>query len=230
MSGLSGHGFAPNLQLREADFTQPLDHRQAQSISPSLSRLLDTVRAIRASAEHLDVEASNHWSQQSTESLSHLTERLISDLLPCLAATELVVTPHLEVDVRNALNDAHQRIRQLAERLSIVRDAMSRSRGRSGTRPIHDALLTLRKSLDEVESLERAALCQLESSFSESELPLLAESLETAAAEARAHIVVITQPEPAPTDAYVLRKRPDLNRAYAKSLLDLDRPPRRGDQ
>lgn len=195
-----------------------------------LARLLDTVRAIRASAERLDLEASNHWTQQSTESFSHLTERLVSDLLPWLAASESVLAPHLEGDLRNALRDAHRKIRQLAERLSIVSDAMSRSRGRSATRPVHEALLALRESLNEVESLHQAALCRLEASLSENELAQLAESLETATADARAHIVLITQPEPAPTDAYVLRKRPDLNRAYAKSLLDLEQAAQRRNQ
>ena len=218
------------MQVRVADFTQSLDHGQPQSISPRLGRSFDTVRAIRAMAGRLDLETSNHWTEHSTEFLSRLTERLVSDLLPRLSATDSVLTPHLEADLPDALRDAHRRIRQLAERLSMVSEVMSRSRGRSGTRPVHDAILALRKSLDEVESLHRAALCQLESSLSESELAKLAESLETATAEAREHIVLITQPEPAPTDAYVLRKRPDLNRAYAKSLLDLEQGSQRSDQ
>ena len=210
---------------------QSLDHSQPRFTPSTLGRLLDAVRTIRASAEHLDVGTSNRWTQQSTESLSRLSERLVSDLLPCLAATESVLTaPHLEVDLRSALRDAHLKIRQLAERLSMVSEAMSRSRGRPDMRPVHDALLALRKSLDEVESLHQAALCRLEASLSENELAQLAESLEIATAEARGHIVLITQPEPAPTDAYVLRKRPDLDRAYAKSLLDLEQGSQRTDQ
>ena len=181
------------------------------------------MRAIRASAEHLDVETSNHWTQHSTDSLSGLTEGLVSEVLPRLAATESVLIPHLETDLSNALRDAYQEIRQLAERLSIVSEAMSRSRGRSGTKPVHGALLALRRSLEEVESLDQAALCRLEASLPESELAKLAESLQTATAEARAHIVLVTQPEPAPTDAYVLRKRPDLDRAYATNLNAVDR-------
>lgn len=202
---------------------QSLDRSQLKFTPSTLEGLLDPARAIRALAGHLDVEASNHWTQQSTESLSRLTERLVSDLLPCLAATESVLTPHLETDLSNLLRDAHQKIRRLAERLSIVSEAMSRSRGRTGKRPVHDTLLALRKSLDEIESIDRAALCRLESSLSESELASLAESLETATAEARAHIVLVTQPEPAPTDAYVLRKRPDLDRAYATNLNAIER-------
>lgn len=202
---------------------QSLGRSQPKFTPSTLGGLLEPARAIRLSAEHLDVETSNQWTRQSTESLSGLTERLVSDLLPRLAAAESVLTPHLETDLNNLLRDAHQKIRQLAERLSIVSEAMSRSRGRSGKRPVHDALLALRKSLDEVESIDRAALCQLESSLSESELAKLAESLETATAEARAHIVLVTQPEPAPTDAYVLRKRPDLDRAYATNLNAVER-------
>lgn len=182
---------------------------------------------MRASAEHLDVETSDHWTQQSTESLSRLTERLVSDLLPGLAATESVLIPHLETDLGKRLRDAHQTIRQLAERLSIVSEAMSRGRDRSSTRPVHDALVALRKSLDELASLHQAALRQLESSLPETELAKLAEALETAAAEARAHIVLVTQPEPAPTDSYVLRRRPDLDRAYATNLDALERSSRR---
>lgn len=179
---------------------------------------------------HLDGETSNHWTRQSTESLSRLTERLVSDLLPGLLATDSVFIPHLETDLSNSLRDVHQGIRQLAERLSIVSEAMSRSRGRAATRPVHDALLALRKSLDEVESLHQAALCRLETSLPENDLAQLAKSLETATAEARAQVVLITQPEPATTDAYVLRKRPDLNRAYARSLLDLEQAQQRIDQ
>lgn len=202
---------------------QSRDRSQSGLTPPTLRGLLDRARAIRASAEHLDAETSNRWTPQSTESLSRLSERLVSDLLPCLAASESVLTPHLETDLTNLLRDAHHRIRQLVERLSIVSEAMSRSRGRYGARPVHDALLELRRSMDEVESLHRAALCQLESSLSESELAKLAESFRTATVEARAHIVLVTQPEPAPTDAYVLRKRPDLNRAYATNLDAVER-------
>ncbi len=172
----------------------------------------------------------NHWTPLSTESLSRLTDSLVSDLLPGLAAAEAVLTPHLETGPGNLLRDAHRKIRQLAERLSMVSDAMSRSRGRSGTRPVRDALLALTKSLSEVESVDRTVVCQLESSLSESELARLAESLATATAQARGDIMLITQPEPAPTDAYVLRKRSDLNRAYAKSLLDLEQASHRTDQ
>lgn len=68
------------------------------------------------------------------------------------------------------------------KRLSIVSEAMSRSRGPSGQRPVHDAFLALRKSLDEVDSIDRAALCQLESSLSEGELAKLVESLAAASA------------------------------------------------
>lgn len=209
---------------------QSRDCNQPRFTPSTLGGLIDTAHAIRISAEHLDAETSNHWRQQSTESLSHLTERLVSDLLPCLAASESVLTPHLESDLTNGLRDAHREIRQLTERLSIVSEAMSRSRGRSGARAVHGALLALRDSLDEVESLDQAALCQLESSLSETELTELAESMETATVEARAHVVLILQPEPAPTDAYVLRKRPDLNRAYARSLLELEQAPQRRDQ
>lgn len=201
---------------------QSVDRSQPGFTSSMFGRVLDTSRSIRASAEYLEVETSDHWTLQSTESLSRLTERLVSDLLPGLAAAESVLIPHLETDLGKRLHDAHREIRQLAERLSIVSDATSRSRGRPGTRPIHDALLALGKSLNEVESMDGAAISQLESSLSESELAELAESLETATAEARARIVMITQPELAPTDAYVLRKRPDLNRAYPTNLAAME--------
>ena len=209
---------------------QSLDRSQRALVPSRLGRLLDPVRAVRARAEQLDVDTVNHWTQQSTETLSRLTETLVSDLLPCLAAAESVLTPHLESDLGHLLRDAHREIRRLAERLSIVSEATSRSRGHPDMRPVHDALLALRKSLDDVESRDRAALCQVESALSESQLARLAESLDTAAAEARAHIVLVVQPEPAPTDAYVLRKRPDLDRAYATNLGAVERasrPPRR---
>lgn len=202
---------------------QSLDRSQPKFTPSTLGGLLDPARAIRASAERLELESSNHWTQQSTASLSRLSERLVSDLLPCLAATESVLTPHLETDLSDLLRDSHRKIRQLAERLSIVSEAVSRSRGRPGARPVHEALLALRKSLDELESIECAALRRLESSLSEGELARLAESMPTATAEARAHIVLVTQPEPAPTDAYVLRRRPDLDRAYATNLNTIER-------
>lgn len=207
---------------------QSRDRSQPGSAPSTFGALLDPARAIRVSAEHLDVETSNHWTQQSTESLVRLSQSLVSELLPCLAATESVLIPHLESDRRNSLRAVHQKIRQLAERLSIVSDVISRSHGRSATRPVHDALLALRQSLDEIESIDRAALGQLESSLSESDLAKLAGSFETATEEARAHIVLVIQPEPAPTDAYVLRKRPDLDRAYATNLNAVERTsPRR---
>ena len=129
--------------------------------------------------------------------------------------------PRFTPSTLGGLLDPARAIRVSAEHLdcsSIVSEATSRSRGRSDRRPVHDALVTLRKSLDEVESIERAALFHLESSLSESDLANLAKSLETATVEARAQIALVAQPEPAPTDAYVLRKRPDLDRAYATNL------------
>lgn len=206
---------------------QSVDRGRPKSTPSTLEGMLDPARVLRAAAQRLDAEALDHWTEQSAESLSRLTERLVSDLLPCLAAVEAVLTPHLETGFSNRMRDGHKTIRRLAERLSIVSEATSRSRGRAGKRPVRDALHALEKSLDEVESIDRAALCQLESSLSENEMTRLGQSMEAATAEARAHIVLITQPEPAPTDAYVLRKRPDLNRAYATNLNAVERTSQR---
>lgn len=188
-----------------------------------VSDLLERVRAIRKTAEDVDCESLDRWTQRSAAQLDNLGRRVVSDLLPNLAALESVLAPHLDTSLSHALMTNHRKARELAERLPLVSEAMSRSRGAaSATRVAHVTLRALGELLEELLANGNVALSQLEATLSDSDLAAIGQALEAASRQARANIVLITQPEPAATDAYVLRKRPDLNRAYAKSLLDLE--------
>lgn len=194
-------------------------------ISPRtrLGDLLERVRALRKAAEDLDREPADQWTQRSAARFSSLSQRVVSDILPNLAALESVLAPHLDSSSNDALATNHRKTRELAERCSLVSESTSRgSRTASAARMAHATLRALGELLGELLADGDAALSQLETRLSESDLEALGQALEAASRRARANIVLITQPEPAPTDAYVLRKRPDLTRAYAKSLLDLD--------
>lgn len=190
--------------------------------------ILETAGDLRRTAERVALESSSRWTPQSTKSLDALTERLVASLLPSLAAAEAVLTPHLGAEWSDAARQIHQRIRRLTERIAAVSEAVSRSRRpQSVSAQARLALRTLSEALKELEELHGAGFSRLEASLSEEELVEVANSLAAARDEARAHILLVTQPEVAPNESSVLRRRPDLDRAYATNLAELETRPTR---
>lgn len=188
--------------------------------------MVDTTRDLRQTAERLMVASSERWTPQATKSLEVLTERLVTRMLPNLAAIEAVFTPLLDAEWSDATKQSHQRLRRLAERLAVVSEAVSRSRRpQSVTGQVQAMLRALVEALKELEDRQQAALSRLDADLSDKQLAELAGSLAAAGEEARTHILLVTGPEVAPTEATVLRSRPDLDRAYATNLAELEAGP-----
>ena len=77
---------------------------------------------------------------------------------------------------------------------------------------------------------QNAALRHLGESLPVDEQARLAATLEAAAIDARERTMLIVRPEIPPTASTVFRHRPDLNAAYAMSLAEIERQPRRRSQ
>lgn len=193
------------------------------SVRANFDDLAHTTQAIRRTAERILRESSERWTRHSTAELSGLSERLVSDLLPHLAAEESVLIPHLDAGLGAALRASHRKLRELAERIAMVTDASLRShRPASTARTAQAVLRGLATEMEQLEVLQRAAVSQLEASPADRSLVEIDAALGVAAREARARIVLVTQPEMAATESSVLRRRPDLTRAYAINLSDTE--------
>ncbi len=193
-----------------------------------MRRIVETARDLRRTAERLEVESSQRWTPQSTMSLDALTERLVASLLPNLAAAEAVLTPFLDAESKEGTTQSHRRIRRLAERLAAVSEAVSRSRRpQSVSGQARAVLRALIDALKDLEDRQEAAVAGLEATLSGESLAEVVDSLAAAGREARTHILLVTGPEVAPTEATVLRSRPDLDRAYATNLAELETGPAR---
>lgn len=188
--------------------------------------IVETTSELRGAAERLESESSQPWTPQSTRSLEALSERLVDRLLPNLAAFEAVVSPLLDAGSTDAVTRSHQRVRLLAERLAVVSEAVSRSRRpKSVSTHVRAVLRNLSQALKELERHQDAALSLLETGLSDMKQAEIARSLAAAGKDARARILLVTGPEVAPTESTVLRSRPDLDRAYATSLAELEAAP-----
>jgi hypothetical protein len=135
---------------------------------------------------------------------------------------ESVIGPYLDTELKDALIADHQQMRQFAERIAMVSEAISRSRRpKSEVAQAGVALRALLEVLEELEVHQIAAVSRLVGTFPGS-VGEIAEAFERAIREASKRIVLIIQPEVPATEAYVLRSRPDLNRAYATTLAAVD--------
>lgn len=178
--------------------------------------LIATSRAISTTAERL-------YRQSSIGPLDGLIATLVAELLPRLAATESVIFPQLPTELSDALRPDHRAIRQLVERMTTVSEAMSRSRrARSETRTAGVALRDLTGALRQLVLDQEAALSHLEANLSAEGLEDAAGLFAEAAKRARAQIVLVGQQEIPPTEAHVMRRRPDLEKAFATNLADLE--------
>lgn len=153
----------------------------------------------------------------------------MASLLPNLAAMELVLDRRLDAELSDALKVDHQKMREFAERLAMVSEAMARSRSsKSVARRARAVLCSLSEALGELGVHQQAAFSRLKATLSVNDLGELDDSLEAAIEQARSDIVLIAQPEVPPTQACVFRRYTDLDRPYATNLAELERRSPRG--
>lgn len=157
-------------------------------------------------------------------SLRNLAERLVSELLPVLAAEEAVLHEYLDPKLYGDLKATGKMLRALIERLEIVTESAERSHSRGAdvglaSGVLRETVTTLAALVDQ----QRAAYRQLRASLSPADQKLLAEALEAAATVARAQTMLIVQPTTPSRASTVLRKRPDLEVAYPVSLAAFER-------
>ncbi|MGH7765717.1 MAG: hypothetical protein ACREOM_15000 [Candidatus Dormibacteraceae bacterium] len=209
---------------------QPANQRRCP-IHPELERRLGTVPLIRAHAERVAREFPGASTGQLARALRILTDQLISDLLPLLDAVEHVVCRRLDVELCDALKTDHREVRRLTEQLAMLSENANRSlRRTSQAKPVLRALREAITALDALAVHQLAAWCQLDESLPLDDQEQLAKALGAAADSARERTMLIVQPAVPPTASTVLRKRPDLDTAYAISLAEMERhsPPRGG--
>jgi DNA uptake protein ComE-like DNA-binding protein len=157
-------------------------------------------------------------------------DELISNLVPLMAAEELVLCPRLAHALGDPLKEDHRKVRGLVEQLSMLSEGFARRSRR--TSKVKQRLLTALKqvtiALDVLGTHQQAAVCHLSETLSLDEQARFAATLGAAALDAREHTVLIMQPAIPPGAAHVLRNRPDLNTAHAMSLANIERRLHRG--
>ena len=199
-------------------------NRSRCRIRPALDLLLSTTQEIRANAERVARELPGASTGQLARSLRILTDKLVSDLLPLLDAEEQVVCSRLGAELCDALKTHHREVRRLTEQMAMLSENVERSLRRTPeAKPVLRALREAITSLDALGIDQRAATCRLEEILSIDDQGRLAEGFQAAAAAARRQTMLIVQPAVPPTASTVLRKRPDLDTAYAISLADIER-------
>lgn len=186
--------------------------------------LIETTREISGTAERLGRESSNGWTPRSTKALGDLSERLVANLLPSLAAMESVISPHLDPDLSEATKADHRKMRQLIERIAIVSESMARDRrAKSDLRPVRLVLRDLTEALQQLRIHEDTSVRRLEATLSTEGLEEAARLFAEAAQRARTQILLVAQRQIPATEAWVLRRRYDLVQAFTIPLSDLER-------
>ncbi|MGH7762393.1 MAG: hemerythrin domain-containing protein [Candidatus Dormibacteraceae bacterium] len=198
-------------------------NRSRCRIRPALDLLLSTTQEIRANAECVARELPGASTVQLARSLGTLTDQLVSDLLPLLDAEEQVVCNRLDAELCDALKTHHREVRRLTEQMAMLSENVERSLRRTPeAKPVLRALREAITSLDALGIDQRTATCRLEEILSIDDQGRLTEGFQAAAAAARRHTMLIVQPAVPPTASTVLRRRPDLDTAYAISLADIE--------
>jgi Hemerythrin HHE cation binding domain len=161
-----------------------------------------------------------------TSRLEALIDELVSRLVPLMAAEESVLCDDVDHALGDALRQDHREVRGLVERLSMLSAGLDRrSLGAPKKEPLLlAALRQMTIALGRLCTHELATMRHLDEALTTpKEWARLAATLDAAAVDAREHTMLIVRPAILPTDAHVLRNRPDLTSAYAVSLAEIDR-------
>ena len=161
-----------------------------------------------------------------TSRLEALIDELVSSLVPLMAAEESVLCDDVDHALGDALRQDHREVRGLVERLSMLSAGLDRrSLGAPKKEPVLlAALQQMTIALGRLCTHELATMRHLDEALTTpKEWARLAATLDAAAVDAREHTMLIVRPAIPPTDAHVLRNRPDLTSAYAVSLAEIER-------
>lgn len=202
-------------------------HSNLQVPAPvsNLQPLPDTTQRMRDTVSRLVQDCTAIQARAFMSRLETVIDELISNLVPLMAAEELVLCPRLARDLGDPLKEDHREVRGLVEQLSMLSEGFARRSRR--TTEVKQMLLTALKhvtiALDVLGTHQQAAVCHLSDTLSLDEQTRLAATLEAAALDAREQTILIVQPAIPPGAAHVLRNRPDLNTAHAMSLANIER-------
>jgi hypothetical protein len=161
-----------------------------------------------------------------TSRLEALIDELVSSLVPLMAAEESVLCDAVDHALGDALRQDHREVRGLVERLSMLSAGLDgRSLGAPKKEPVLlAALQQMTIALGRLCTHELATMRHLDEALTTpEEWARLAATFDAAAVDAREHTMLIVRPAIPPTDAHVLRNRPDLTSAYAVSLAEIER-------
>lgn len=189
-------------------------------------RTIDSVRQITRDLTEIPARAF-------ASRLEALIDELVSSLVPLMAAEELVLCDGLDPALGDALRKDHREVRRLIERLTMVAEGLDRrSLGTPKKEPVLlAALQQMTIALGRLCTHELATMRHLDEALTiPKEWARLAATLDAAAVDAREHTMLIVRPAIPPTDAHVLRNRPDLTSAYAVSLAEIERQSHRSAQ
>jgi hypothetical protein len=182
-------------------------------------RILDIVKQIT-------LDLTGIPARVFTSRLEALIDELVSSLVPLMAAEERVLCDDIDHALGAALRQDHREVRGLVERLGMLsEDLDQRSLGASKKGPVVlAALQQMTIALGGLCTHELAAMRHLKETLTTpEEWARLAATFDAAAVDAREHTMLIVRPTIPPTDAHVLRNRPDLTSAYAVSLAEIER-------
>jgi PhoPQ-activated pathogenicity-related protein len=185
-----------------------------------------TTQRIHDIVKQVTLDISGIPARGFTSRLEALIDELVSSLVPLMAAEESVLCDHVDHALGDALRQDHREVRGLVERLSMLSAGLDRrSLGATKKEPVLlAALQKMTIALGRLRTHELATMRHLDEALTTpKEWARLAATLDAAAVDAREHTMLIVRPAIPPTDAHVLRNRPDLTSAYAVSLAEIER-------
>ena len=209
--------------------SRPLD-LQSPGPTPDLQLLSDTTQMVLDTVRQLIKDRTVSPARVFTSRLQALVDELVSNLVPLMAAEELVLCQRVSRALGDPLREAHSHVRQSVERLNMLSlsvEPLSR-RSIKTQEMLLVALQQMAIGLDAVLTHQKAVLCHLLDTLPLDEQARLAATIDAAAFDAREQTMLIVRPAIPPTAATVLRNRPDLNAAYALSVAEIERRLHRG--
>jgi len=185
-----------------------------------------TTQRIHDIVKEVTLDITGSTARGFTSRLEALIDELVSSLVPLMAAEESVLCDDVDHALGDALRQDHREVRGLVERLSMLSAGLDRrSLGAPKKEPVLlAALQQMTIALGRLCTHELATMRHLDEALTTpKEWARLAATLDAAAVDAREHTMLIVRPAIPPTDAHVLRNRPDLTSAYAVSLAEIER-------
>lgn len=202
---------------------QPGQPQPATDPDPGpLDRPRATTERVRECAEAAAAHLRGASSPALARSVQALTDLLIEELMPLMAAEESAIAPRLDGGLREALAADHRRLAELSDRLEmLIAPVQRRVPGEPDRKRLARSIADLTVALDALLGRQEMAYLGLAASLGLDDLQELAGELDRGETDARRRTVLIAWPEIPPTTAHVMRSRPELHIAYPTTLAAL---------